>query len=288
MAGDAQQALDDDFILTNVAEEAVKLERARIARELHDIAAHCVSVMVIQAYAGEKLMTTSEGEASKAFGHIAGASAQAQQEIAHLVALLDRETEAPFAGHLDDALRQLAVGAPAARPQRCCPRRRIHRRTGAPPDRSQKGPGGSQSASPEANGRGTTRVSRRWHPPLDRRLQATVRSGLKKDFQPNGRWFLICGTGDGSAAGGRLALWCRYLGGFGSAGIVGRAEQAIGGRGRGAAIFLSLLITIAAVTGPGEAGADFAGLGGADGGVAGQGYHLRHPPTRRPVAGITG
>jgi len=97
-----------------LAEEAVKLERARIARELHDIVAHCVSVMVIQAYAGEKLMATNEREASKAFEHIAGAAAQAQQEMAHLVALLDRETGAPFSGHLDDALRRLATGASAA------------------------------------------------------------------------------------------------------------------------------------------------------------------------------
>jgi signal transduction histidine kinase len=97
-----------------LAEEAVTLERARIARELHDIVAHCVSVMVIQAYAGERLMPVDEGEARKAFEHIADSAAQAQQEIAHLVALLDRETAAPFAGSLEDALRRLAAGASTA------------------------------------------------------------------------------------------------------------------------------------------------------------------------------
>jgi signal transduction histidine kinase len=70
--------------------------------------------MVIQAYAGEKLMSNDEAEADKAFAHIAGAAAQAEREIAHLVALLDRETDAPFDGRLEDALRKLAAGASAA------------------------------------------------------------------------------------------------------------------------------------------------------------------------------
>jgi signal transduction histidine kinase len=97
-----------------LAADAVQLERARIARELHDIVAHCVSVMVVQAYAGEKLMATDEGAASKAFEHISGAAAQAQREISHLVALLDHGTGTPFAGQLADALRELAAGASAA------------------------------------------------------------------------------------------------------------------------------------------------------------------------------
>ena len=42
---------------------------------------------------------------------------QAQPEIVHLVALLDRETAAPFAGSLEDALRKLAAGASAAGPR---------------------------------------------------------------------------------------------------------------------------------------------------------------------------
>lgn len=96
-----------------LAEEAVKLERARIARELHDIVAHCVSVMVIQAYAGEKLMTTDRGSASEAFEHIAGAAVQAQEEIVHLVALLDGAAVTPFAGNLADALTELAASASA-------------------------------------------------------------------------------------------------------------------------------------------------------------------------------
>jgi signal transduction histidine kinase len=97
-----------------LAEEAVKLERARIARELHDIVAHCVSVMVIQAYAGEKLMATDRTSASEAFDHIAEAADQAQREISRLVTLLDADAPTPLAAtSLSDALKELTDRAEA-------------------------------------------------------------------------------------------------------------------------------------------------------------------------------
>jgi signal transduction histidine kinase len=98
-----------------LAEESVRLERARIARELHDIVAHCVTVMVIQAYAGEKLMATDQASASEAFDHIASQADQAQQEIEYLVDLLDGEAITPLlGGSLSDALKELTAGAAAA------------------------------------------------------------------------------------------------------------------------------------------------------------------------------
>jgi signal transduction histidine kinase len=71
------------------AAEAVRYERARIARELHDIVAHCVSVMVIQAGAGQRLTAADPSLAAEAFDSIGEAARQAEAEIGRLLDLLD-------------------------------------------------------------------------------------------------------------------------------------------------------------------------------------------------------
>jgi len=73
------------------ARQAVRYERARIARELHDIVAHCVSVMVVQAGAGQRLADADHRGAAEALNSIADAAAQAQTEIGRLAGLLGGE-----------------------------------------------------------------------------------------------------------------------------------------------------------------------------------------------------
>jgi signal transduction histidine kinase len=75
------------------AAEAVRYERARIARELHDIVAHCVSVMVIQAGAGQRLTAVDPSLAAEAFDSIGEAARQAEAEIGRLLDLLDATGE---------------------------------------------------------------------------------------------------------------------------------------------------------------------------------------------------
>jgi signal transduction histidine kinase len=74
------------------AAEAIRYERGRIARELHDIVAHCVSVMVIQASAGQRLTATDPARAAEAFDSIGEAARQAAAEIGRLVDLLDHDS----------------------------------------------------------------------------------------------------------------------------------------------------------------------------------------------------
>jgi signal transduction histidine kinase len=69
---------------------SVRYERARIASELHDIVAHAISVMVVQASAGQRLADDPEATA-ETFDAIAGAARQAEQDMGRLVALLGDE-----------------------------------------------------------------------------------------------------------------------------------------------------------------------------------------------------
>lgn len=71
------------------AGESVRYERARIARDLHDIVAHSLSVMVVQASVGQRM--TDRGEVAEALESVAAAAAQARTEIGRLVEMLAGE-----------------------------------------------------------------------------------------------------------------------------------------------------------------------------------------------------
>jgi signal transduction histidine kinase len=81
------------------AVQSVRDERARIARELHDIVAHCVSLIVVQAGAGQRLVGRDLVAASEAFDSISEAALQAEGEIDRLVEMLgDRSLVLPLLG----------------------------------------------------------------------------------------------------------------------------------------------------------------------------------------------
>ena len=70
------------------ARESVRFERARTARELHDIVAHSLSLIVVQAGAGQRLRDSDRPGLAAALDCVAQAADQARTEVDSLIALM--------------------------------------------------------------------------------------------------------------------------------------------------------------------------------------------------------
>jgi signal transduction histidine kinase len=98
---------------------AIAEERARIARELHDVVAHSISVMVLQARGGRRVLDSEPSDARDAFGAIERTGQQALDEMRRLLGMLRRSDEEialapqPSLRELDRLVEQVrAAGLP--------------------------------------------------------------------------------------------------------------------------------------------------------------------------------
>ena len=77
------------------AQVATAAERARIARELHDVIAHNLSVMVAQADGGRYAFDAEPERSRQALAEIGDTGRQALSEMSHLLGVLKAGEEAP-------------------------------------------------------------------------------------------------------------------------------------------------------------------------------------------------
>jgi len=93
------------------AELAVRHERARIASELHDIVGHAISVMVIQAAAGQRLLDQDPDRARQVFSDIAESARQGHDDLQRLVELLGgTEVGGPDLSLIEEVVTRAARG----------------------------------------------------------------------------------------------------------------------------------------------------------------------------------
>lgn len=107
----------------SAAREAVAAERGRLARELHDIIAHCVSVMLLQAAGARRILASDPDRAANALANIEHSGMQAMGELRRLLVVIRtggqvQTEEEPTSQHglsdLEPLLDQLAAaGIPA-------------------------------------------------------------------------------------------------------------------------------------------------------------------------------
>ncbi|MGW2475870.1 sensor histidine kinase [Streptomyces sp. NPDC001665] len=79
------------------AEQAAARERARIAREMHDILSHAVSLMIVQAEAGPVAVRTAPERAEAAFGAISETGRDAMVQLRRMLGVLREEGQGPGA-----------------------------------------------------------------------------------------------------------------------------------------------------------------------------------------------
>ena len=93
MAGLAEQAERERAAEAECARQEVREERVRIARELHDVVAHTLTVITVQAGVGRRLMAKRPEEAGAALESIEMIGRTAQDELRVVLGLL-RDEEA--------------------------------------------------------------------------------------------------------------------------------------------------------------------------------------------------
>ena len=93
-----QRRLYAQMLQHEAASSAVAEERLRIARELHDVVAHSMSVIAVQAGYGQYVIDDSPADARDALGAIQATSRDALEEMRRMLGVLRQQDAAPGFG----------------------------------------------------------------------------------------------------------------------------------------------------------------------------------------------
>ncbi|GAA4853260.1 sensor histidine kinase [Kitasatospora terrestris] len=93
---EAERAHQVELRAASDAARAVAEERARIAREMHDILAHAVSLMVIQAEAGPLVVRSDPDRAVRTFDTIADSGRDAMVQLRRVLGVLKEDGAGPL------------------------------------------------------------------------------------------------------------------------------------------------------------------------------------------------
>jgi signal transduction histidine kinase len=107
-----------------LARRAVTEERLRLARELHDVVAHAMSVIAVQSGVGAHVADTNPQEAARALAAIEATSRSALEELRRLLGVLRQDSEPqgdltpmPGLGDLDGLLAEVGKAGLAVKLQ---------------------------------------------------------------------------------------------------------------------------------------------------------------------------
>jgi signal transduction histidine kinase len=93
IAAAQERAAELEAAREELARRAVTEERLRIARELHDVVAHSMSIIAVQSGVGAHLLDSRPEEARKALAAVEATSRQALVEMRRLLGVLRQEAE---------------------------------------------------------------------------------------------------------------------------------------------------------------------------------------------------
>ncbi|HEY1180101.1 MAG TPA: histidine kinase [Phytomonospora sp.] len=118
----AVEARAEQLELTRKAEadRAVAAERARIARDMHDVLSHAVSIMIVQAEAGPVAVRRDPDRAERAFDAIAASGRDAMTQLRRMLGVLKEEegdavrAPQPTIGDLDALVAGVSATGPRA------------------------------------------------------------------------------------------------------------------------------------------------------------------------------